>query len=86
MLVLSVLMNFSVVTKMQKPTSFCKYVMLVILTSDDTDVLIFLLSHSEELSNCFIKKRKSWKSRNVQLSDVVDNISKKLKRETLWRS
>ena len=59
MLVLSVLMNFSVVTKMQKPTSFCKHVMLVVLTSDDTDVLIFLLSHSEELSNCFIKK---WKS------------------------
>ena len=52
-------------------------------TSDDTDVLIFLLSHGKELSNCFIKKWKSSKSRNVQLSDVVDNISKKLKRKTL---
>ena len=38
----------------------------------------FILIYGEELSNCFIKKWKSWKSRNVQLSDVVDNISKNL--------
>ena len=55
-------------------------------TSDDTDVFIFLLSHGEELNNCFIKKWKCLLSRNVQLSDFVDNISNKLKRETLWLS
>ena len=86
MLVLSVLMNFSVVTKKQKPTLKFLQARHGGSTSEYTDVLIFLLSHGKELSNCFIKKWKSWKSRNVQLFDVVDNIVKKLKRETLWLS
>ena len=51
-----------------------------VVHSDDTDVLVLLLSHSEELVNCFIKKGKSSKSRIVQLSDVVDNLSKNLNR------
>ena len=51
-----------------------------VVHSDDTDVLVLLLSHSEELGNCFIKKGKSSKSRIVQLSDVVDNLSKDLNR------
>ena len=51
-----------------------------IVHSDNTNVLVLLLSHSEGLGNCFIKKGKSSKSRIVQLSNVVDNLSKNLDR------
>ena len=53
----------------------------VAVHSDNTNVLFLLLSHNEGLGNCFIKKGKSSKSRIVQLSYVVDNLSKNLDRD-----
>ena len=44
-------------------------------------ILVLPLSHSEGLGNCFIKKGKSSKSRIVQLSNVLDNLSKNLDRD-----
>ena len=67
------------------PHGWCTLVMLEVLVlpstnSDNTNVLV-LLSHSEGLGNCFIKKGKSSKSRIAQLSNVVDNLSKNLDRD-----
>ena len=73
------------ITKKQTPAWLCTLVMLEVLVlpstnSDNTNVSV-LLSHSEGLGNCFIKKGKSSKSRIAQLSNVVDNLSKNLDRD-----
>ena len=71
------------ITKKLTPAWLCTHVMLgtCIVHSDNTNVLVLLLSHSEGLGNCFIKKGKSSKSRIVQLSNVVYNLSKNLDRD-----
>ena len=45
---------------------------------DDTDVQILLLSHSQALGKCYIKKGRSAKTVIVELSIVADSLSKQL--------
>ena len=49
-----------------------------VIHSDDTDVQILLLSHSQALGKCYIKKGRSAKTRIVELSIVADSLSKQL--------
>ena len=46
--------------------------------SDDTDVLILPLCHSQALGKCYMKKGRSSKTRIIELSIVVDNLFKQL--------
>ena len=49
-----------------------------VIHSDDTDVQILLLSHSQALGKCYIKKGRSTKTRITELSVVADSLSKQL--------
>ena len=49
-----------------------------VIHSDDTDVQILLLSHSQALGKCYIKKDRSAKTIIVELSIVADSLSKQL--------
>ena len=50
-----------------------------VIHSDDTDVLILLLGHSEALGKCYMKKGRGSKARIVELSRVNENLAKQLK-------
>ena len=49
-----------------------------IIHCDDTDVLVLLLSHSNSLGRCYLKKGRGSKSRIIELSQVVEKLVKQL--------
>jgi len=49
-----------------------------IIHSDDTDVFVLLLAHSQSLGKCFIKKGRGAKTRIIELSTVVNRLEKQL--------
>ena len=50
----------------------------VVIHSDDTDVLIILLSHSHSLHQCYIKKGKSSKTRIMKVDHIVNSLFKNI--------
>ena len=50
----------------------------VVIHSDDTDILILLLSHSHSLHQCYIKKGKSSKTRIMKVDHIVNSLFKNL--------
>ena len=50
-----------------------------VIHSDDTDVLILLLGHSEALGKCYMKKGRGSKTRIVELPRFIENLAKQLK-------
>ena len=50
-----------------------------VIHSDDTDVLILLLGHSEALGKCYMKKGRGSKTRIVELPRVIENLAKQPK-------
>ena len=49
-----------------------------VIHSDDTDVFVLLLAHSQNLGKCYIKKGKGAKTRIIELSMVINNLEKQL--------